>query len=114
MKKLLTTTVAAIFAVAFVLAVRAQVLNVVQTNQVLTTQVVTNYTTSLVNASGPLTYTDAPNCLAIGQQLGNMTNAAGQKLFLPSYFTNQNFTLDIVIQDAGSVVPYSIAFSVHQ
>ena len=50
--------------------------------------------------------------LAIGQQLGNMTNAAGVKLFPAAYFTNRDFTLNFSIEDTNSMVPNWIWISV--
>jgi len=49
--------------------------------------------------------------LAIGQQLGSMTNAAGVKLFPAQYFTNRDFTLHFSIEDTNSMIPAWIFIS---
>ena len=110
------TTIIALAAVAILatFVLDAQVLGIIQTNSIQQDVVQTINKTVLVTTNGPCIFMDAQNCLAIGQQIGNMTNAAGQKLFLAQYFTNQNFSLTFSIQDTGSVVPTQIGISVGQ
>ena len=115
MKKSIILTLCAIALLALVLKLKAQaVLGIITTNAIQQDVVVTINKTTLTTTNGPCVFTDAQNCLAIGQQIGAMTNAAGQKLFLAQYFTTQNFSLTFSIQDAGSVVPTQIAISVGQ
>ena len=115
MKKSIILTLCAIALLAVLaLTLKAQVLGIIQTNTIQQDVVVTINKTTLTTTNGPCVFTDAQNCLAIGQQIGAMTNASGQKLFLAQYFTNQNFSLTFSIQDAGSVVPTQIAISVGQ
>ena len=113
MKKAIILTLCAIALLA-VLALRAQVLGT-YTNFYNMDVVVPVQKLYLGTINGPgVNYTDQANCLAIGQQLGAMTNAAGQKLFPAQYFTNQNFNLTFSIQDQGSMVPFGITITASQ
>ena len=55
------------------------------------------------------TFTNAADLLAVGQQFGNITNAAGIKLFLPQYFTNRNFTISVSMSNSGTMIPQVIS-----
>ena len=43
--------------------------------------------------------------LAIGQQLGNLTNSIGTRLFPAAYFTNRDFEVRFSIEDTNSMIP---------
>ena len=74
------------------------------TNSQVQADVVTIITTNL--PSSTFTNTDA---LVIGQQLGAMTNSAGQPLFSPGTYTNHNSVVTFTITDFGQMIPTSIA-----
>ena len=106
-KSLLIPLTIVVITIAAVL-VRGQVLNTVATNFV--SQWVLESTPSGTTL-GTVVF-NPPDALIIGIQLGNMTNAAGEKLFNATYLTNRLTTATFVANCANSVTPWWISLTV--
>ena len=107
-KSIITIAIAALLILAaFIL--RAQVLNTISTNYV---QQWTLESAPSGTTLGTFVFTNEAEALLIGIQLGNMTNASGQKLFNATYLTNRLTTATFIANCTNSVTPWWISLTV--
>ena len=109
MKKSILIPLAIAALILAAVLVRGQVLSTIQTNFV--SQWVLESTPSGTTL-GTFTFTNPAEALVIGIQLGNMTNASGQKLFNATYLTNRLTTATFVANCTNSVTPWWISLTV--
>ena len=108
-KSIITIAIAALLILAAFILRAQQVLSTIQTNYV---QQWTLESTPSGTTLGTFTFTNQAEALLIGIQLGNMTNASGQKLFNATYLTNRLTTATFVANCTNSVTPWWISLTV--